>query len=118
MLLILQKIFSIDCSDPHPKEDNGDDGNDEEHEEGDGDPDEGGGVQTQGLRGDAVGVDDDLLLPLGGQLELDVAWRNHPDDARGLDVGLVDVPLLLDGGFTAHNLENIYIYTYKIISYT
>ena len=39
---------------PEPEEDDGDEGDDEEHEEADGDPDEGGGVQAERLRGGQV----------------------------------------------------------------
>jgi hypothetical protein len=56
--------------------------------------DKGGGVYAECLGGDAVGVDDNLLLAILGQLELDVTGRHHADDALCLNVGLLRLLLL------------------------
>lgn len=71
-LFSLQQLLLVQTSDSHPEEDDGDQGDDKDHEEADGDPDEGRGVDTDGLPQGLGLVDHDLLLVLRGQGELDV----------------------------------------------
>ena len=53
------------------EEDDDDAGHDEQHDEGDSDPDEGGRVEAKAL-GDGVKVDHDLVLVILGKFELDI----------------------------------------------
>ena len=70
--LFLQKILPVQGSYSEPEEDNDDTGDDEEHHKGDGDTDEGSGVQTETL-GDRVEIDHDFILIIFSQLELDIS---------------------------------------------
>jgi len=60
-LICSQELLLVNCFDSHPEEEDGDECDNEDHEEGDGDPDEGRRVHAERV-GNAVGVDDDLFL--------------------------------------------------------
>ena len=81
---LLQQVLPGQRPDAEPKEDDDDGGHDEQHHEGDGDPDEGGGVEAEAL-GHGVEVDHDLLLVVLRQLELHIR--------RGHNLGMGDVKI-------------------------
>ena len=72
----LQEIFSVKSPDTHPEEDDDDNSHDEKHHEGDGDTNEGAGVEAETLR-NRVEIDNDFILVILSQLELNISGRHN-----------------------------------------